>query len=73
MDWGKAFWELWNHHRGKTIGVGAGFFFGLMVAVFGFFEAVFISLCMVIGYVIGKRIDENIDFRDLMDRMFRDH
>jgi len=73
VDWGKFFWELWNYHRGKTIGILVGFIFGLMVAIFGFFQAVFISLCMAIGFFIGKRIDENVDFRDLMDKMFRDH
>lgn len=73
MDWGRLFWALWSNHRGKTIGIGIGFIFGLMVVVLGFFEALFISLCMFIGYFIGKRIDENVNFSDLMDKMFRDH
>jgi len=73
VDWGKVFLELWTHHRGKTVGIGIGFLFGLMVALLGFFEAVFISLCMVVGYFVGRRIDENIDFRDLIDRVFKDH
>ncbi len=73
MDWGKLFVELWTYHKGKTIGIAIGFFFGLMVAVLGFFEAIFISLCMVIGYFIGRRIDDKVGFRDLIDRVFRDH
>lgn len=73
MDWGKILIELWTYHKGKTIGILLGFFFGLLVVVVGFFQAVFICLCMVVGYYIGRRIDDNIGFHDLFDRVFRHH
>ncbi|MDD2496654.1 MAG: DUF2273 domain-containing protein [Desulfitobacteriaceae bacterium] len=73
MDWLKMLSDLWTYHKGKTVGVIIGLLFGLMVVVFGFFQAFFIMLCMVIGYIIGRRIDDNINFKDVMDRVFRDH
>ena len=73
MEWGNFFIDLWKHHRGKTLGIILGLIFGLMVVILGFFEAVFIALCVVIGYFIGRRIDDNIGFRDLLDRIFNDH
>lgn len=72
MDWGRVLSELWEYHRGKTVGVVVGLIFGLMVVFFGFFQAVFISLCMLAGYFVGRRIDENIGFHDVVDRLFRD-
>lgn len=73
MDFERVFGGLWNYHRGKTIGILIGFLFGLMVVVLGFFEAVFIFLCMMLGFFIGKKVDNNIDFGELMDRIFKDH
>lgn len=73
MDWLKVLSDLWTYHKGKTVGVTLGLVFGLMVVVFGFFQAFFIMLCMIIGYSIGRRIDDNINFKDVMDKVFRDH
>ncbi|MGI6066538.1 MAG: DUF2273 domain-containing protein [Bacillota bacterium] len=73
MDWIKVFSDLWTYHKGKTVGIIIGLAFGLMVVIFGFFQAAFIMLCMIIGYFIGRRVDDNVNFRDVMDRVFRDH
>lgn len=73
MDWARFFTELWTYHKGKTVGVFTGLIFSLIVVIFGFFQAVFISLCIVIGYLVGGRIDDNVHFHDLMDRFFRNH
>lgn len=73
MDWEKILYELLTKHKGKTLGVLLGLIFGLLAAIFSFLKAVFISICIAGGYFVGRRIDENVNFRDVMDRMFKDY
>jgi uncharacterized membrane protein len=65
------FMELWEKHRGKTIGVILGLLFGLFVLALGFWRAIFVCLCIFIGYLAGKMIDEKIDFRELYQRIIK--
>ncbi len=61
--------EIWQHHSGKIVGVTAGFAIGVLIIVFGFFQTLFVLLCMIAGYVIGKRIDEKEDIMDILDKL----
>jgi len=72
MNWQEAMATLWEFHRGKMMGLLIGLVFGLMVVVIGFFQAVFVALCMLAGFVIGKRIDDHIGFGDVVERIFRE-
>ncbi len=56
-------------NRGKIIGVGLGLLFGIFAAIFGILKALFISVCVFVGYVIGKRIDEQGNFKDILDKV----
>lgn len=60
---------LWNAHRGKMAGLIVGLLFGLLVMTLGFWRSLFISLCMAVGYFIGKRIDEKGSLNDLFSRI----
>lgn len=59
MDWMTLFCELWKKDRGKIIGTILGLLFALFVICFGFWQAIFIALCIFIGLSIGKAIDNN--------------
>jgi len=63
MDWMTLFCELWKKDRGKIVGVILGLLFALFVISFGFWQAVFIALCVLIGLSIGKTIDNNGSFK----------
>ncbi|MDS1030090.1 DUF2273 domain-containing protein [Bacillota bacterium LX-D] len=63
---------LFKHHRGKLIGILLGLFFGLLSAVLGFWKALFIAFCIFVGYYIGKRIDENKNFKSLLEKLFKE-
>lgn len=65
------FLELLNRHRGKVVGIILGLFFGWLVIKYGIFKTFFIALCAGIGYFIGKRLDECVDFKDLLSNLFR--
>jgi len=61
--------EIWQNHSGKIIGIIVGMLAGIFILVFGFFHTMFVMLCMIAGYVIGKRIDEKEDIMDILGRI----
>jgi uncharacterized membrane protein len=65
----KLFEQIWQQHSGKIIGVLLGFILGLLIIVFGFFRTLFVLLCVVAGFIVGKRIDEKEDIMDILDKL----
>lgn len=65
----KLFEEMWQHHSGKIVGVTFGFVLGVLIIIFGFFRTLFVLLCVIAGYVVGKRIDEKEDIMDILDKL----
>ena len=64
--------ELFERHRGKVIGVALGLAFGWFAIVYGFWKAIFVALCVAVGYYVGKRIDERVDLGRFWDKLFRE-
>jgi len=50
--------ELVDQNRYRILGALGGLVFALLVIRFGLFWALFILLCVGIGYWVGKRLDE---------------
>ncbi|MEW6274255.1 MAG: DUF2273 domain-containing protein [Bacillota bacterium] len=65
--------DLLARHRGKIAGIVLGLVFGWLVIKYGLGKTFFIALCAAIGYYIGKRVDEQFDFKDMLARIFRRH
>jgi len=63
--------EFLGRHRGKVIGVCIGLAFGWFAITYGFWKAIFVSICIGVGYFIGKRLDERINWTQFWDRLFR--
>lgn len=61
--------EIWRAHSGKITGVSIGFVLGLLILSIGFFQALFVLFCMVIGYVVGKWIDDKEDLMEILDKL----
>ncbi|WP_236614588.1 DUF2273 domain-containing protein [Sporomusa ovata] len=61
--------EIWQQHSGKLLGVVFGFVFGILVLSFGFFRTLFVVLCAVVGYIVGKRIDQKEDILEILDKL----
>ncbi|MGI6606097.1 MAG: DUF2273 domain-containing protein [Peptococcia bacterium] len=59
-------------HRGKVLGLIAGLVFGLMVIKVGFWQTLFITLCLGLGYAIGKRIDDNESLKEVIERIIKE-
>ncbi|EAX47915.1 hypothetical protein TcarDRAFT_1604 [Thermosinus carboxydivorans Nor1] len=65
----KLLQEIWQQHSGKILGVAIGFLLGVFIITFGFIRTLFVLLCVVGGYVVGKRIDEKEDIMDILDKL----
>lgn len=63
------FREIWHAHSGKILGVTIGFVLGLLILALGFLQALFVLFCMVVGYIIGKRIDDKEDLMEILDKL----
>ena len=61
--------EIWEHHSGKIVGIIFGFLIGILVITFGFFQTLFVLLCIIAGYIVGKKIDEKEDIMDILDKL----
>jgi uncharacterized membrane protein len=72
MNIKNIFEELMTHHRGKTFGIVLGLIFSILVITVGLLETIFIAVCIYIGYIIGKRLDDNESFNDLVHKLFKD-
>ncbi|AZR73538.1 hypothetical protein BBF96_09155 [Anoxybacter fermentans] len=65
--------EIFYHHRGKIIGLLTGFLISILLLTLGLLKTFFIVGCSIIGFVIGKKVDNHEDFRDLIDRILPPH
>jgi len=64
---------LWafDEHPGKLIGTTLGFILGLLMVTLGFWKTLALVLFVVVGFVLGKRQDENRSIMSWLDRFFR--
>lgn len=57
-------------NTGKTIGTLIGLLTSILILTIGIFKTLLILICCVIGYIIGKRIDDGENLIDiLLDRI----
>ena len=69
MSWEK-FISFYNTHFGEINGALCGLLFAICTLVAGFFQTLFIAICVLIGYYIGKKISQDKDYlRNLLDRI----
>lgn len=67
---GEIIKNLITNHQGKCLGVIIGLIFGLLIVKFGFIAGLFLIICILIGYFIGKRYDDG-DYVEFLERIFR--
>lgn len=70
--WEKILVYIVQEHRGKAIGIILGLAAGIIFITFGFWRSIFIIFCIVLGYFIGKRLDENKSFDSWIKQMFKE-
>ncbi|SHI01667.1 DUF2273 domain-containing protein [Sporanaerobacter acetigenes] len=63
------FIQILEENKGKTIGTIIGFVIAILVLTIGFFRTLFIVLCTWFGFYLGKKKDNQEDFREILDRI----
>ncbi|MGE5381711.1 MAG: DUF2273 domain-containing protein [Methylocystaceae bacterium] len=61
-----------QEHRGKLIGITLGLVAAILFVTLGFLKTVFIVLCIVVGYVFGKAIDDQKSFDNWLKKLLKD-
>ncbi|HEY3314761.1 MAG TPA: DUF2273 domain-containing protein [Bacillota bacterium] len=68
--WERLFKELFENHRGKTVGSLIGLAISLSIYKLGFLWTIFIAICVFVGYQIGRKMDEDKEgLIDILDRL----
>jgi uncharacterized membrane protein len=57
-------------YKGRLIGLFVGLFAALLIIRFGVISAVFIMVCMGIGYYLGHRHDNHQDIKEVINDIF---
>jgi len=60
-------------NQGKIIGAFIGFLAGLFLLTLGFFKTLVLSICITIGYYLGKKADNKEDIIQLIERLLNTH
>ncbi len=68
--WERLFKELFENHRGKTLGSFIGLAISLSIYKLGFLWTIFITICVFVGYQVGRRMDEEKEgLMDILERL----
>ena len=70
--WEKLLLSLINKHRGITIGILIGLLASILFISYGFWKAIFIIICISLGYFIGRKIDEDKNLELWIKQLFKD-
>jgi uncharacterized membrane protein len=62
---------LLSENTGKKVGALIGLVVGLSIVLFGFLSTLLIAICMFVGGIIGKSMDDNYSGVDGFKQMFR--
>ncbi|MDR0287163.1 MAG: DUF2273 domain-containing protein [Clostridiales bacterium] len=66
----RRFYKFYKVHFWSFNGSLAGLLIGLSVIFIGFFQTLFIAICVFIGYYIGKQLEKDKNFlRHLLDKI----
>jgi uncharacterized membrane protein len=69
MDvWGKLF-EIWQSRNYRTLGLLSGIILGILYLFVGFWRMLVFLLIVLIGWYIGRVMDERENWRDVLDRL----
>lgn len=63
---------LVTEHRGKVIGIFLGLIASILFISYGFWRSIFVIACIVLGYFIGKKIDDSGNIEDWIRNLFKE-
>jgi uncharacterized membrane protein len=60
-----------NENPGKSVGAVSGLILGVLILAFGFWKTVVILLFIILGFIIGKMIDDGDSGIEAIKNIFR--
>jgi len=63
--------EWANYNPGKAAGALAGLVLGLLTLTFGIAKTILIVLFVLLGFIIGKMVDDRVSVFDEIRNLFR--
>ncbi len=57
MDFWAEIMGILSRNWGKILGAVLGLIIGMIIVSFGFWKAIFLLVCLVLGYLVGSRLD----------------
>jgi uncharacterized membrane protein len=63
---------LITEHRGKMIGILLGLLASILFISYGFWRSLFVVFCILMGYVIGKKIDDHANLEVWIKNLFKE-
>jgi uncharacterized membrane protein len=63
--------EWVNYNPGKAVGAAAGFILGLLILIMGIAKTILIVLFILLGYTIGRMVDERVSVFDEFRNIFK--
>lgn len=57
----RLFQEAWENHRGCVLGAVFGALIAVSILLFGFWNMLFIGICVAAGLWLGQKVDEADD------------
>lgn len=70
--WKEVLLRMFQNNKGKTIGATLGFLIAVLALIIGFFKTLFIVICALLGYYIGKKIDNKESIIEVIERILPD-
>ncbi|QCX32698.1 DUF2273 domain-containing protein [Caloramator sp. E03] len=70
--WKEVLLNIFHNNRGKFIGAIVGFILAIFILTIGFLKALFIAICVFIGYYIGKKIDNKESIVETIQKILPD-
>lgn len=67
--WNEILNDLWRVYRGRLLGSVFGLFIGAMFLILGFWQTIFLLICISAGFFIGNKIDKKEDLLEWLDRL----
>lgn len=63
------FWQFFNEHPGKTLGVIAGLILGILYILLGFLNTLVLLVFVATGFYFGRKYDNRESLTDVLDRI----
>ncbi|TDT61944.1 DUF2273 domain-containing protein [Fonticella tunisiensis] len=64
--------EIFYNNKGKVIGSAIGFILAILAIIIGFFKTLFIAMCVLVGYYVGKKVDNKESIIEIIERILPD-